>query len=654
MGAMGGIMETSIERHAPQVRCHKCGSLSVHALCHHCWRPGCVRHVRPTPHRAEKLLGQEGSGPGLANADAFHCAECGHVALGHRLALCAAGVAVTAVGIIVIWLNLIAGPALILAGGALAGWAYLDMRRQLAKVRASMPLMVHPKVDELRLVEKLRSRITLGPEGDYDTDPDPVEAELTAVLVFGRADRDRLTRYLHKRPRETSRDVPFLAGCLVFQGRVGVEVPDFPGPVLALEGSTGALPVFRAEDPHASSSWTVRRSYQLPADPDTSPGVIWITPSLLPGSDRRALELEIQWVEVGPDRPLILDVIDLLELRFPVSWGEVRQASEPAIHGILPPDSDGKVLRSVKWKHLLPTEEQGLARRLTLVVQFENQINDEDEHEEEQEKNVLHGRLEATMSGTLSGVDSVRMYGALGGRRYPPRASLKTRIEADFKLSLASIRYQDVWIAPGREAADGDDSSYVDEFGVIPNRATVIELTNAMSEHDYYLKRVIENPPRSGGRADRVQRFWDIAGRRYKGVYPIDFHVVLTGEEVHRGDIQPERGTTKVQIVVHGAYINEEMKNGIGEEWKALRVLTTGTLDKPGLSKGQPGPAGPAGAAPQDPPAGRRTDPPPYAPPDARLMRRLGKLDEALLDERISPEQYEEMRARAEQELGDS
>ena len=35
-----------------------------------------------------------------------------------------------------------------------------------------------------------------------------------------------------------------------------------------------------------------------------------------------------------------------------------------------------------------------------------------------------------------------------------------------------------------------------------------------------------------------------------------------------------------------------------------------------------------------------------------RLLERLGKLDEALVEGRISPEQYEEMKARAEQEFG--
>jgi hypothetical protein len=40
-------------------------------------------------------------------------------------------------------------------------------------------------------------------------------------------------------------------------------------------------------------------------------------------------------------------------------------------------------------------------------------------------------------------------------------------------------------------------------------------------------------------------------------------------------------------------------------------------------------------------------------PSRRRLLERLGKMDEALVDGRISLEQYEEMKARAEQEFGD-
>jgi hypothetical protein len=197
----------------------------------------------------------------------------------------------------------------------------------------------------------------------------------------------------------------------------------------------------------------------------------------------------------------------------------------------------------------------------------------------------------------------------------------------------------------------------------------VIGLTNALSEN-YYVKRVIEHPPRSGGRADHVQRYWDIAGRRYDGVYPIEFHMVLTGEEIHRGGIRPVAGTTKITIVVQGAYSNDGMKKRIKDEWDAIHYLTRETMQA--LASRKPGIDG-QGASTETAESGSfrptHNGSPGHEyngshgprhnglswssahPSRRRLLERLGRLDEALIDGRISLEQYEEMRARAEQEF---
>lgn len=237
------------------------------------------------------------------------------------------------------------------------------------------------------------------------------------------------------------------------------------------------------------------------------------------------------------------------------------------------------------------------------------------------------------------------------------------------------------------------------EFSVIPDDDTVIELTNALSERGYYVKRVIENPPRSGARADLVHRYWDIAGRLYEGVYPIDFHMVLTGEELHRGGVRPEQGTTKVRITVKGAYANSGMYARVEDEWKSLCAVTADALkgqespEPPRPPRGRPPgdrpppaddrepaatTAAPAGTAtPSSSPiamgievphprvesngAGIASDRPAAIPEpgeavgaaaDTRLRRYLIKLDEAFVDGKITPGQYEEMKRRAEEEFG--
>ena len=626
-------MKTTIKPRDQQVRCYECGSPEVSALCHHCWRPGCHDHVVPVPRWAERLLGREGTGRSPEDKGAYHCRACSHAAAGYQLVLGAVGLVVVTAGLITLRLNLVVGLALVLAGVLLAGWVYVNARRRTASRRADLPVLLHPKIDEVRLTETLGVNITLVPEGGYKTSLRPVEGEISTKLVFRSPDRERLDRHAAK--RTSGRDAGFCAGCLVVRGPFGIGPgSDLSGPVLPLNGTTGAFPVFRTEDAHSSSPFRMVLPYRLAREPKIKQGPVWVTPSLVAESDRRTLELDIQWVDLGPrDKRLSLDVIELIQLKYPVTWGNVEKTDAQAIQTTVAEASGGpEPLRSLEWRQLLPSREERQARQLKLAIRFEAPIDSQD---------LVSGRLEAGMRGAVSGLHGVRLYGSLGRPRDDWRgATVRTRVEADFKLSLGSIRYQDVRIVPEREAEE--DDSNVDVFGVIPDDETVIKLTSALSENRY-VKRVIEHPPRSGGRADRVQRYWDIAGRHYEGVYPLDFHMVVTGEEIHRGDIRPVGGTTKVRIVVQGAYTDNQMEERVDRELEELRTVTKRTLDELAARRRR--------SASSDCPGPPDESAPPR--PGHRLSERLGKLDEALLDGRISQKQYEEMRARAERELGD-
>ena len=582
-------MDDSVKQQAPRLRCYECGSQTIAAICHHCWRAGCVKHVRSSPLWAVILLGKEGSGAGLKKLRACHCADCAHHRADHWLELAVAGAALAIAGLIAVLLIPVLGLVLAVVGGTAAAWAYRRLRHRSAQARAGLPVALHPKMADIRLLEHLRVRITLDSEGDYRTELNPVEGELGMLVTFGRADRDRVDRRARKRawptrkgrranngPLAPHRDLPFTAGRLVLPGPVGIKAgDDVPGAAIPLDGDTRRHPVFRAEDAPAASPWPIRLRYELSAKPRIRSGPLWITPSITPDSNKHVLELDIQWVEFGPDKqkPLRLDVIRLLRLRFPVTWGSAQQVSHPAVEGPLQGDSaENQGLQLLEWKQLSPDESERRENRLTITMQFEHQISPDDE---------LSGDLEVVMKGTLSGVEGVSLYTALGTRRVYSGSARSTRIEATFTLSLASIRYQAVRVVPDRALEDREHSSLAAEFHIIPDDETIIALTNAMSKDNYYyVKRVIENPPRSGGRANLVQRYWDIAGRTYQGIYPVDFHLILIGEEVHRGDIHPEAGTTKVRIVVSGAYTDKDGYAHIENVWNQLRTLTTETLER--------------------------------------------------------------------------
>ncbi|HEX4431084.1 MAG TPA: hypothetical protein VHZ96_17575 [Frankiaceae bacterium] len=587
------MWDVAIEPRATVARCYECGSAPVSALCHHCWRPGCKKHVRPSSALARKMLGREGTGPGLGKASAYYCGDCAYGrattsgATGRWLAVGLGGVALAMVGVVTVWLNLIVGGTFLVAGGLSGVGAYLRVRRVVSRRRAELPVRLLPKAVDVELTEVLRGQITLtgpdanlnGSDDNYRTVLEPVRGTLSMLLTFGGPDRDRVQRR-RKRSGRPDAVVPWCAGRILLPGpfgiRPGAEIADA---ILPLDGDSDDHAVFRSLDPPSSSTWRYRRRYKLRVEPEIASGPIWITPSIVPDSGRHGLELDVQWVEFGPDedKPLSLRIIELLRLEFPVSWGEIRtwavrgdvSAQPRATLGL------GTGRRFIELKRLTPAGQRKnkvRANHLTLSIYFSEQVKREDE---------ISGRVTAEMSGTLSGVTGVTLFDSLGGRRALGKsATVKTRVDLGFRISLAKIRYQALHVAPDRAAEDSNRDSYADPFPLVPDDEVVIALTNAMSEERYYVKHVIEHPPRSGRRANELQRYWDIRGRRYTGVYPVEFHIILTGEEVHGGGIRPDRGTTQVRIVVKGAYTDDDMEQKVRDEYKRLRDLTVETLGR--------------------------------------------------------------------------
>jgi hypothetical protein len=485
-------------------------------------------------------------------------------------------VAAAALGVIGVLAALIGGVTglVIVAGGAVAagGCAYVLLRQRLDEARARLPVPLHPKVAGVHLIERLRVRIILEPGGRYTVESDPVDGWLVATLMFGAHDRDRVARHKRKRGLGPEDEIPYTAGSFVLQGQAGIVGPE-DGAVLPIGGDARDVPTFAALDAPASSTLPFTRTYRLSPEPDGCAS-FWITPSIVPDAERHVLELDIQWPEVGRDRdnPLSLDAIDVLRIKCPVTWGSVEGSNHDMVRVTVggAPEA-GQEVRTLEWERLSLSDEERQKRCLTMLIRFEHQVEANDD---------LSGQIEATLDGSLSGADGIRTYNALGEYRNVSEAiGVKTRVEADFRLSLASIRYQAIRVYPDGADVDGDRDTYAGEYGIVPDHRTVIALTNALAGAGYYVKRVLDNPPRSGGRADVVQRYWDIAGRHYQGVYPIDWHLVLTGEERHTGDVRPEGGSTKVRIVVRGPFTDDSMFDGVKEEWSRLHELTDDALN---------------------------------------------------------------------------
>jgi hypothetical protein len=106
---------------------------------------------------------------------------------------------------------------------------------------------------------------------------------------------------------------------------------------------------------------------------------------------------------------------------------------------------------------------------------------------------------------------------------------------------------------------------------VIPGGATVAAITAALADGGFYVKRVVENPPRPGRKPSMLNRYWDISGRRYDGLRPIDFHVTVTGHEIHDGAVITS-GSTDMAVSMRAACTSDEEYVRVRGEWLALRA----------------------------------------------------------------------------------
>lgn len=707
-------MSSTLQEHPPQARCYQCGSITIAHLCHHCGKPMCEQHGSRVGDTVGKPISQEFADLELDQKQvyAYHCDEHDHVVKGDLKKMIGIGIAVAVLGILLLLVALVFGLLVTLAGAGLIGLAiYLQITRKAALLANPPPLPLFPTVDSITVLETLQGRVSLDDDG-YHSAAEQVKGDLDVVLTLGRADRDRAGLYRAKYQLAGDAPIEYSGGFGLIKGEAGLSFDALPsrgsrqhasGPALLPSGTAisfgGQLsehPVLQGSEARNSAQWKISLPYHLhhSRTPDSVP--IWIVPSLVPASDQRTLEVDLHWVMFGDKRrQLTLSRFDEVELTVPTGWGNIESATGPFSISNSPADRT----RTIHWTPKPASHARG--RSITLTARFQHQIRlhgqsqDADDFADysvngdhpgqdtaEEPEPRIRGRLKASFNGTLSGITDVAVFPANGGSPSKVEASVRTEVTVEFDLSLKSVRYQDVRRVP--DLAKDADKSQRDNFtDVIPDDLTITDLTDAMSQSGYYVKRVIENPPRGGGRANLVNRYWDIAGRRYQGVYPIDFHMTVTGEEEHGGNTRANAGNTATQITVQGSYVNRSMEDQVVHEWDELHGLIEDKLKEraamasafPRRDRYSSGPsftgasdpgyqAPPSAPPPASPPPPQFTDTP--VPPQptaadhdtsgrrAELRRRLDAATDRFIDGNMTEDTYNSIKARIEAELASS
>ena len=636
-------MTTRIIPRAAQARCAACGTPGAASVCHHCGAALCAAHIHHPGELARLLLSHEFGAAllpeSLRGTQPAHCKECAHrlgapspliFQIGAALAVVGAGLA--------FWNRSLAALGLAALGLVIVLITTALTLRARASAHNRPPLPLFPQISGAKIREDLATSVSVSAGGDYHIAP-PLTTG--SIQVFGRlhgGERARLEAYRRQFFVPPGQNVPCHAGWLALCGKASLRFAPAARDhvcatsVLELSGDTDALPLLNGSSLRETEPFSAAFAYVVSEPLKPMVLAINLVPSLLQEADQHALALDLQWnaPRQWNAEPLEIERILSLTLDVPIGWGAVERVSSEAISSNL-----GNGFQRIAWSQLELDREhpnwQRNCRRFS--IRFANTIDCAE---------TITARAEVQFAGALSGLSGVDFFSPLGTRAKSALGKPITVVTTDFTLCLAHLRYQNTRVVPDLKIeADQARPKVASYPGVAPNHLTVGDLTEKLSGRNIYFKRIIENPPSTGEHARHHHRYWDIGGRVYTRIYPIDFHIVLSGEEGYRSRAHQPCDTTHISLSVQGAFANPAMEASIIKLWDELHTTVELLLSAQASAPQE-------GSAPERAAAGSARDHADTMPPDewqdapmidTELLRaRLHDLHDAIGRGELAPE----------------
>ena len=593
-------MSLKVIDRAPEARCYQCGSTDIRSVCHHCARPMCARHGSVA---VRERATSSSIGPGTTGAPSGSSASGMSGSPGEELD----GPDTRPISREFAGLKLLPIRAAVhhcedhdhTVGRLSAGFKVVNgvLGGRPTPV-GDLPLLpVFPDVNTANVVERLTGEVQLTDAG-YVSTLQPVEGEIVIGMTHAQARwQETMGRYRKRHQLPENYPVKFAAGFAMLHGQAGLAfdagqdaiLPDGLG--LAFHGDVDGHDLFDAKRGRPPGEWELSARYKL--QPARAPQDIplWIVPSLGATSDKRVLMIDLHWnmPEVDGNRAE-LNRFELIEFLVPHQWGNLQHSSPPGAASSAPAPGQPRIIR---WRQHRPDADDrrrssgpaAVPQSMTLRLEFEKSILDQPR---------LSGSLRATFDRTLSGVTGIDFYLPGGGPVRHLDVKPRTEISVRFDISLSALRYQERRTVPDDSQATGEDEFRLrpDEFiGVVPDYRTVAELTNAISADGYYVKTVVQDHPNRDSRYKTINCGWDITGRWYEGVFPINFIINLHGTEPQDSVAGPAVGRTVVKVTVDGTFPNAEMKRKIEDKWDGLHARITELLAARAVHVGDAGPS---------------------------------------------------------------
>ncbi|NPA76745.1 MAG: hypothetical protein GXN93_03250 [Candidatus Diapherotrites archaeon] len=628
------MIETKIERRASQLRCYQCGSEEIHAVCHHCGRPMCRKHgpVRPvlwwlTENREFSRL-PLGQTP-FEQTEGAHCADCVHSSPNYRRIFLYPGIllfilglgftfyfgrqtlncwqhrSLPVSGIVETYSEAMVDPAVYQDSGAQVGcylptlveqgggWVqallvsllgvvmtgmgwYLNRERVAADLAGwRPPVPLGPVTDRIVVTEEWHFRHALDKNGHVNIKFVSAEGEVLPGWQFTALDRQRVQAYLKKYNLSLSKNrVPYNAGFLWLKGRPAWrrlfsksgQVHRYSDTLLWLKGEVAQVP-FVVDMQESDSRWPVSISYQVVTGLLEGKPFLWhygpvrLVPLLEGCGQRYRLRFELQFQRKAfhllddgqKDEPWVR--VQFLNLKVDESvFGRPRSET-----GMIHQDEESSGTYWVTWRNLQFRADG--TRWMSPVVELERPMENE---------TWIEGSLRLSVPALLSGLERVKYFNALG---YPVEVRFQgnTLLNVDFRMALSSVpcvqteRREKHFTFPGEPDRE--------RYQILGNALNCEpQSTPCRSRRSWQITQVLTEPPRiAESDATRYRWYWDITGRRYQDTLPVDFHLVLYGDDMG-----------KLDITVQGQTFDEASRHAVERTLDELQEIVRETL----LSKG--------------------------------------------------------------------
>jgi hypothetical protein len=529
--------------------CHVCQNGDVVGVCHHCGLPFCGEHL-PVSRRAWYRIDPEYRGLELAELPAgegaVHCSRHRHDRFNWHPFYRSAALFVFALLLPTLYLyqNGIRPEASLLALFLLAAGVFMlgFVADYLAERASEPPLPLFGRGPSLALREFVSGHVRLHPNGSYRAEVRRSTGRLDFRLAPDGSEqrrREMLQRRYHL--RSLSR-VGTNAGFLALQGKAHLQLQGAESAalerqphILALAGPANGHPFFPLDGP--PQPFTPSPQYHFAVNGGLP---VRLLPALVSSEgeqDRQrelGLELTVQLMATPPQLLAGAEVVvKELVLCVPPQMGPVRSRRPAAL-------APGEEVRcsgtdytaALSWQNveLLQDAEAPPVRantpgyHRTFFVRFARS--------ELLRHATVTGHLVLRVEQRLlSGLSGALFFSPLGRRRDDLTCDGHTEVRVNFELSMDSLVVHTP-LARERKRQYAGPASY----------GKVVQLSRGLNRNGYYVKRLVEHTSGVVNRDDsrQVDRSWTIAGRTYRGVYPIDFEIMVSCPEVARESLDGE------------------------------------------------------------------------------------------------------------------